>query len=502
MTRVLDRHLVSGLAWTGVVKWSSQALSWASTLIVVRILSPEDYGIMGMSAVYLALVAIVNESGLSVSVVSNKHLTDTQLAQLNRLCTLFGAGALAVSCLAAVPMARFFRSPDLAWVLVAMSTTFVITSFKTVPSALLQRDLDFKTLALAEGLQAFAQTLAVVLFAILGFRFWALVLGGIAGTIVSTTLVLAKRRCAFAWPRMSVIGDAFRYGRQVLGGQLAWYVVTNADLLIIGRVLGQAAVGVYSLVSSIAATPVEKVASLVVRVAFPMFARVRDDLPALRRYLLTLTEGLALICFPLAVGLALEADKFVPVVLGDKWGAAVGPLMLLAVLGGMRSVSPLISQVLLSIGGARFAMHIGVLMAIIAPVAFYIGAIQMGLTGVAAGWLVSFALTAPPVYWVVMRRIELSGRSYLRALWPAVSGCLAMATAILLARWLCQESGVDPVRSFLIETAGGGVGYLGTVLTLHRRRLSSFVSMVRQREAGAATLGDHPEGASGPGQSA
>jgi O-antigen/teichoic acid export membrane protein len=477
----LDQVLVSGLAWTGTVKWVSQALSWVSTLIVARILSPQDYGLIGMSAVYMSLVSVVNESGLGTSVVNNRDLTDVQIAQLNRLCTLLGLAAVLLSSVAALPLAHFFRAPTLTWVVIAMSATFIISSFRTVPMAMLQRDLNFRALALVDGMQALTQASVAVLCAYLGFRFWALVLGAIAGSTVATLVVLWKRRCPYAWPRLSVIGGAFLYGRRILGAQVAWYVVANADFVIIGRILGQAAVGVYSLVFSIAATPVEKITSLVSRVAFPMFSRVQGDHPALRRYLLTLTEGLALACFPLAIGLALEADRFVPVVLGAKWLSATRPLMLLAVLGAVRSIQPLIPQVLNVIGGVRFAMYNGVLMGVVAPIAFYFGAKQAGLVGVATGWFVVFAITSPPIYWAVMSGIHLSLRAYLRALWPAISGCIVMAGAVLAVRQLHAGPAPASISGLLIEVASGAVAYTGTILLVHRRRLSSVLALIRSR---------------------
>jgi O-antigen/teichoic acid export membrane protein len=268
-----------------------------------------------------------------------------------------------------------------------------------------------------------------------------------------------------------------------LGAQLTWYVVTNADVLIVGRLLGQSTVGVYALTLAIATAPLQKITSLVARVAFPIFSRVQADHETLKRYLLAITEGLSLICFPLAIGLALEASKFVPVVLGEKWNEAVVPMQLLSVLTAMRAIAPLIPQVLNVIGGVRFSMYNGVLAAIVAPVAFYVGAEKAGLAGVAAGWIITIVLTSPPVYWAVMKRTGLSVHRYLKSLWPAVSACCVMTLSVLGLRWFLSGTNVEPVWQLLFEIAAGALAYLGTVLALHRDRLVTFLSVIRRGQA-------------------
>src|SRR5438876_9535802 len=145
--RALDRSLLRGVAWTAAAKWASQALSWVSWLIVARLLTPADYGLVGMAAIYLGLITVLSEFGLGTAVLAVRELSVEQLNQLNGLAVLLGLASLLASCIVAIPLGRFFHAPQLPLVVVAMSTTFVITSFKTVPLALLQRDLRFKALA-------------------------------------------------------------------------------------------------------------------------------------------------------------------------------------------------------------------------------------------------------------------------------------------------------------------------------------------------------------------
>src|SRR5579862_7815041 len=147
----LDGHLVRGIAWTAGMKWSAQVLSWASTLIVARILDPNDYGLVGMATVYLGLANLISEFGVGTTVVTLRDLDDEDVAQLNGFAVLLGLAGFVLSCLLAIPLGMFFNSPRLPWVVLAMSTTFIISSFQAVPLGLLQRDLRFKVVSIIDA---------------------------------------------------------------------------------------------------------------------------------------------------------------------------------------------------------------------------------------------------------------------------------------------------------------------------------------------------------------
>ena len=152
-----DRSLVQGVAWSGAAKWSTQALSWVATIIVARLLTPDDYGLVSMAAVYLGLITLISEFGLGSAVVVLRQLSNEQIAQLNGLSVILGCLGYALSCAGAVPLGHFFLSRKLPLVLVVMSFSFVIMSFQSVPAALLQKDLRFKTLSLIDATKGIAQ---------------------------------------------------------------------------------------------------------------------------------------------------------------------------------------------------------------------------------------------------------------------------------------------------------------------------------------------------------
>ena len=196
----LDRSLVSGIAWTGAAKWSAQILSWAATLVVARILTPSDFGLMGMAIVYLGLIQVVNQFGLGAAILQRRDLHTSQIARLGGFSVLLAVCLYASSLLLAPLVARFFDEPVVAPMVRVLSLTFLTGAFEVVPRTLLTRDLQFRRLALVDSLAALTTTAGTLGLALIGLGYWALVLGNVAGRLTSTAILLRLRPHPLAWP--------------------------------------------------------------------------------------------------------------------------------------------------------------------------------------------------------------------------------------------------------------------------------------------------------------
>jgi len=470
----LDVSLVRGIAWTGAAKWSSHAMALASTLVVARILTPDDFGLVSLATVYLGLLTVVSEFGLGSAVVTLRDLTEEQVAQLNGLSVCLGLVGFAISCAVAIPLGRFFGSPGLPRVIVVMSMGFMVSSFQCIPNSLLQKELSFKLLSVIEAIRCFALSGAMVLFALLGFRYWTLVFGALLSSIVGTLFTLAKRRHRLAWPCPSALKQAIRFSRQVLVGRLAWYGYSNADFVVAGRMLGQTVLGTYTVAWNLANSPLEKITSLVGGVTPAYYSAVQEDRGALRRYLLKPTEAISLIMFPVMVGMALVSRDLVLVVLGHKWQGAIAPLQLLALYVCGRSIMPLIAQVLMVTGESGFVMWNGIISAVALPLAFLIGS-RWGPQGIAAAWVIAYPINAVPLYLRVSQRISLRIGEFWHALLPAIHGTLLMALAVFIGK-VVLSGHFTMVTRLAIQILIGAIAYIAVVLLFHHDRLSIFRS--------------------------
>jgi O-antigen/teichoic acid export membrane protein len=482
--RTLDGSLLRGVVWTAGAKWVAQGLTWVSWLIVARLLSPEDYGLVGMAAIYLGLVTLLSEFGLGTAVLAVRELSVQQINQLNCLAVLLGLASLLASCVMAIPLGRFFHAPELPLVVVAMSTTFVITAFKTVPLALLQRDLRFKTLALIDLSQALVVAVSMVGFAVAGLRYWTLVWGGVLGALMSTGAVLRLRHVRFARPRPRSLKQAVTLSSDLVIARLCWYAYSNADFLIAGRILGRTALGFYTLAWTLASIPVDRVAALVGQVTPAFFSAVQKEAVAVRRYFLRITEGLALITFPVSVGLALVARDFVLVVLGSQWASTIVPLQLLAAYAALRSITPLVHQVLVTIRDSRFVMWNMVAAAVLLPTSFYVGGSRWGTVGLAMAWVLVDPVINVMAYWRLFSRIGLSPRAYFVALWPGLSATALMAVVVVAVGVSIGSEGTAGLR-LAAQIGAGLISYAFACRVLHWARFKAFFELVRAARGGS-----------------
>lgn len=477
--RQLDRSLASGLAWTGLTKWAAQLLSWASTLIVARLLTPLDYGVMGMAIVYLGLVQLVSEFGLGAALIQRRDMEASQVARLGGLSILIGLGLFGLSAALAPSIAGFFGEPKVRAVVLVLAGMFVVTSLQVVPGGLLARDLAFRRLAFIEATEAITQTVVTLALAIAGARYWALVLGGVVAKTLSTLLLILARPHRVAWPReLAALRGALVFGWRVVLSRLTWYLYSNSDFAIIGRLLGTGPVGAYTFGWTIASIPVDKVTGVLGRVIMPVLSAVQHDRAAVARYLVLLSEGLTLLVLPASLGLTLVAPDFVAVVLGPQWLASIVPLQALSAHVTVRCLNSLYSQALLALDETRQSVRVGVVQLLVMPATFLFAVQHWGINGVAFAWLIVHpAITIPSLALYTFRRADLSVSRLLRALWPAISSTLAMSAVVLAVR-----AGLATSPAGLRLAAGvsaGALTYAGALLLLHRSRVQGLVTAAR-----------------------
>jgi teichuronic acid exporter len=479
--RSLDRALVHGVAWTGAFRWFTQAGSWVVSLVLARLLTPADYGIFGYTTLYVGLIQLVNEFGLGAAIVQNRKLDRSQISALGGLSLLLAISLWVVSAAVSPLVATFFKAPDLSWPLIALSGTFVTTGLKVLPRSLLSRELAFRRVAALDATEALLGTVTTLVLALLGFRYWSLVLGTVFGGLVGTMVALAWRPHPLSWPRdWPRLRASVTFGSHMMVSRLSWYGYSNADFATVGRVLGQALLGAYTYAWSIASIPVDRVSTLIGQVIPGIFAAVQDDPPAMRRYLVRITETLALITFPLAFGLASVADQFVVLVLGPRWWPAIGPMAILALYAAVRSVTTPFSHVLVAVGRASETTRFNLIgLAVLLPL-FYLGT-HWGVEGVALAWVIGYPIVVIPMFRAIQRATGLGLSEYANALRPALRASLFMAAVVIAVR-ISAPAGWPAGLAFGAAVGAGAATYLALVWRTGRDRLRQLRALAAGAE--------------------
>jgi len=477
--------LAANLAWRALANWSSQIVSWAALLVVVRLLSPADFGLVGMSVTVFWYLKFLGSFGITPTVVRHRELDDETLAQLNTMGIVFGVGSFLLACLFAWPVSVFFKTPRVVPVAIVTCIALIPLGLRSVPEGLMNQRMRLKSLSLFDALRDIVSAVVTVLLAWMGFHYWALVMGNLLSEAVRSVVVMSVQRHRYAWPRIATIRTPLIFGGRVLISSFAWSTYNTLDNVTAGRVLGQSALGLYGMAWNLANTPLEKIVSLVTTLIPAYLSRVQTDMAALRGYVRSLTEVIALATFPATVGLALVARQAIPLVMGPKWNGMIVPLEVLSVYAAFRSIVALLPKVLTAVGNARFVMRVEVTGLVLMPLAFWIGS-HWGIGGIAFGWVFAYPLIALPHYWKTLKTIEMSAADYIRALRPALDGSAAMILAVVGFQWMAG-SRHSQWLSLLLEIGIGAAVYIGAVTLLHRERVTHFMTIAK-RIRGAKSL--------------
>jgi O-antigen/teichoic acid export membrane protein len=378
--------------------------------------------------------------------------------------------------LASPSIAVYYNLPVLTDVLRIVASTFIIGAIGSVPDALIARDMRFKIYAGIDFMVIVLQCLVTLVLAWMGYGVWALVYGFVGAQ-------LFKSGCVFyfsGW-RPDRLGDLraaselMRFGATVTYSRITWYLYTNSSAPIIGKVLNSQQVGIFSMAASLATLPTSHITSLVIQIAAPLFSRLQTDPIRLHNALLRLTSGIALITYPILVGMMLTAEQLVPLLLGPKWLEAVSPLEILCFLGLIKTVDPLITQAFISVNKAHVTAKYTTLCALVIPLCLYLGALFGGLTGVSISLVISYSFLSSYLFYCARKHLNLPLRRYFLSLRTPIEISITMGACVVLTQLLIQH--FFPAQVFFLLLTKILVGMLCYVVFLIYGRQDSLTML-------------------------
>ena len=461
----IESQAAAGLKWSSIAKLVGQAASWGVTLVVVRLLTPDDYGLMALCMVVVGALAGFAEFGLGSSLIQSAFVEEKELRQIAGAVFLFNVAAALVTAVTAPAVATLLGDTRLAPILQTLALQFVFSAIDTVPASMAHRTMNFRRLAGVELSMTLLGAIVTLVLAWRGAGVWALVFGNLASAASRMTLYLALG--GFVRPSFDMrgIGPHVRFGGVVTGTRLLWQLTSQADILIAGRLFASNLVGIYAVSMQLATLPVSKVMTIINQVAFPAVARMQDETARLRQRLLSSLRLLAVAAIPVMWGISAVAPEFVDVILGDRWQRAIFPLQIVAFITPLRMVQMVLATALTGVGRADIELRNTIVGAIVLPAAFLVGA-QGSVDGLAVSWLIAIpvvsALNFPRTLPALgFRLADLVGS--VRA--PLLAGA-TMYGAVTVTRFVLYEA-AEWAR-LLILILVGAVAYLFTVCAADR----------------------------------
>jgi teichuronic acid exporter len=472
--------VISGLKWTAGAKFAGQLISWAVTIVVMRLLSPSDYGLMAMASVFLAFLSLAAEVGLGPALVQKDKLDPAKLHQAFGIVLVVNLFLLVFLNLLAQPIGNFFSDDRLVPVIRALSLQFPIIALTIIPEVVLQRRLEFRQKSLIDFTSSVAGSLITLIFAFAQFGVWSLVIGTLAGSIWKAIFI----NCVSPYLRRPVFSSKgmrslLSFGGNVTTMRILWFFYTQADTVIVGRVLGKETLGLYSVAMHLASLPMQRVSGILNQVAFPAFSRSQNDKHLVCAQLLQALGLISFFAFPFMWGISSTANEIILLFLGIHWKDAVLPLQLLGLIMPVRMLASFLPSVTNALGHPEIALRNVVVGCLVMPISFYFGC-YWGITGVAIAWLVAFPLVA---FFYLHRTLVLvgtKGAELANAILPSILGATGMYLMVLGTGSLFQNS-VGLTSLFILKLIVGVATYSILTLAFNRRSLQEVGSLLAKR---------------------
>ncbi|MFH1175869.1 MAG: MOP flippase family protein [Acidobacteriota bacterium] len=480
----LRNQAIAGMRWTGLATLVVGALQVFQFVVVAKLLSPADFGMIGLALVVIGFLQSYTDLGISAAIIHRQDASQDELSSLYWLNLLAGALTFAAFALASPLIIAFFKAPGLSGLMLFMSLAFLIAPLGSQFEILLRRDLRFDTLAAFEMASAAISSATTVMLAFCGLAAWALAIGYIANVAIRTLCLVAAgvRRFRVHWHFSAAeVRSYLAFGLYQLGERSVNYLVERTDQILIGHFLGVRDLGYYNFAYNLAIQPLSRINPVVTRVIFPVFSRMQNDRETLKRWYLKIVHLLTAIHAPIAGGLAVVAPLAVPLVFGEKWRPSVVLLQLLCVLALLRSTGNPIGSLLLAKGRADLGLKWNLCFFLLTTPVMLVGVHLFGSVGMVVSMLLVGLLAKIASYFYLLRPLVGScGSQFLAALTrPLVPMAVMVAAVAGLSFW---RPVVAPGYLLSLQV-GGGIALYIAALGLSDQEIFSQLRLLREKES-------------------
>ena len=436
----LQRKAIRSGVWVGLSSAGVAVLSFARSIILARLLTPEIFGLMAVCSMAIRMIEIFTETGFGAALIHRQQRFEDARDTAFTLMVLRGVGLSLLACLIAPWAAAFYDQPVLSSLVTVVGISLILTGCQNINMIALQKELDFKRLTY------FEQTAAVLNFFVsVGFAYalrsvWALVYAQLAAAAISTILsfVMLPGRVRFRFDS-NIAKELFHYGKFITGLAIVVFSTRELDNLAIGKLLGMEALGYYVVAYTLANIPSTYLSTVLAKVLFPMFSKLQADMVGLG---VEYGRGIRLVTavvVPLSVAIAVLAPEIVAVLYGARWAPAVAPLQILAGFGCFRALWMLNGYLYNAIGKPQIDFYVNGARLIVMGTLLYPLTVLYGIIGA------SMAVTAPMV--------------------------LQFLVGVFLSRRVIKVPVSTVVRPFAVSVLQGGV--LGAVLMIAKLFVTS-----------------------------
>jgi O-antigen/teichoic acid export membrane protein len=429
----------SGL-WFGGFKLAIQAFSWIITIVVARILVPEDYGLMALATIVIGYVEFFSELGLGSAIVQRTTVTRLELSSNFWFSVALGAGISVVGFVLAYATAWIFDEPRVVPITQLMATLFLLGGMMIVPFNLLVRECRFKEIGALQLIAALISSGSTLLMALAGYGVWALVWGTVILRSVTVCLVFHATKWSpdfhFSFRE---VRSYLRFGLNIAGTNFLYYSLRTVDKWIVGRMLGVESLGYYTLAMELAAIPSDKVVTIIKQVAFPVFSRLEGHTAEPGNLYLVLAKYISLMIWPVLLGGAFFGEEIILFVLGEKWALLIFPFKMFCLLHLVVALTAMNVVINNAQDRPLWGVYLNLWHLLLMPPAIFVAA-RYGLEAVAISWIVVSPMLNLLFTWATLKKIKIHFQEFVATVLPSAAASVFMIVAIFIVQHLLRVS--------------------------------------------------------------
>jgi O-antigen/teichoic acid export membrane protein len=460
---IKKKSLRSG-AITLTSHWLKFIIMLGSTMILARLLTPDDYGMVAMVAAINGFAGLFLTLGLSTATIQRAEINHAQVSTLFWINTGIGALLMLVVAGLSPAIAEFYDTPELLWVALTMSCIFFINGLAVQHNALLNRQMRFFEISIIQVISIFSAAMVAIFFALNGYGYWALALSRITESLFIVLGTLIATRWIPGLPSRAIgVGSLLKFGTNIIGFDVVNYFSRNLDKILIGRFHGSNPLGLYNKAYQLLLFPLENIKNPLMRVALPALSQLQNDPMSYRIYYTKFLSILVFISMPLVTILFVCSDQLINIVLGPQWLEASSIFKIMAFAAFILPASSTRDLVLVSTNKTGRHLLLGTIGAAITIILFIIGS-QWGVKGIAAGYTISVYLQLIIFLNFSFKNTPVNHFDFLKAIYKPFISSYIMGVLLF---FLVQHS--QHFNDFILVTLSFFIGialYLFTMIVL------------------------------------
>jgi len=450
-------------------------LGTVKLIILARLLSPTDFGIIGIAVLSVNVLNVFSETGVEAALIQRDKIARAELDTAWTLAVVRGFILFTLLFLSAGWIASYFDYKSLKPILRVMSVSFILGGFTNIGIVYFQKELNFQKKAILDSIADISGAVSAIILALYIRNVWALVAGAIIWVTVkclaSYWLHPYRPKISWDWP---VAKSLLNFGKHIFWVSLVTFIVTCGDDALVGKLMGVTMLGFYTMAYNIANIPVSSLTAIISKISFPAYSLLQKDPERLKEAFKKIFEIVLIILLPLTVLIILLAKDFTSIFLGDKWLSMVPVLRILCLLGLFRGLANVFAPIQLAVNRPNIQSRNKTLELILFLTLVYPFTSKWGLTG--AAWAVTLVYFASAIVNALSSASLVSALEsvLLKASWPPLLATLGLISST----WLVQSlfATTSELFRFALAVITGFFVFAMIIVTLRRTLLRDILT--------------------------